>query len=153
MAHATLEDGRSAFLFDAESAAWGPNLGAAQVDRDDSVRRLHALLLPAARAELNRRAPMVGLTGPEVDDVAHQAADDAVVAILRRLPEFRGESRFTTWAHRFAVLEVANKLSRHFSAVRGEVALDVDQWGQVPARLGETPEAAAAAARPLAAGR
>ncbi|MBW8801609.1 MAG: sigma-70 family RNA polymerase sigma factor [Streptomyces sp.] len=138
---------------DPESAAWIADLGAHAAAGDASLRRLHGLLLRAARAELNRRAPLVGIGGPEVDDLAHQAADDAVVSILRRLPEFRGESRFTTWAYKFAVLEVSNKLSRHFSAVRGEVALDVDQWGQVPARLGETPEAAADAAELLAAVR
>src|SRR4051812_39797626 len=101
MAHATVEVDPTPLLLDAESAAWVADLGSGAVGRDDSVRRLHALLLRAARAELNRRAPMVGFGGPEIDDLAHQAADDAVVAILRRLPEFRGESRFTTWAYRF----------------------------------------------------
>jgi RNA polymerase sigma-70 factor (ECF subfamily) len=42
--------------------------------------------------------------------VALQAADDALVAILRRLGDFEGRSRFTTWAYKFALLEAAVKV-------------------------------------------
>jgi RNA polymerase sigma-70 factor (ECF subfamily) len=33
---------------------------------------------------------------------------------LGKLHSFRCESRFTTWAHRFVVLEVSGKLGRHY---------------------------------------
>ena len=36
-----------------------------------------------------------------------QAADDALMAVLRKLDSYRGESRFTTWAYKFALLEAA----------------------------------------------
>jgi RNA polymerase sigma-70 factor (ECF subfamily) len=130
---------------DADSLVWVDRLGSDSLDRDRAVGALHVLLLRAARAELSRRAPRVGLGGPEVDDLAHQAADDAVVSILRRLPEFRGESRFTTWAYKFAILEVSSKLGRHFWTNRGDVALDTDQWERLPARFGLHPESAAEA--------
>src|SRR4051812_42038144 len=113
MANPAARDSSGAAL-DAESAAWIDGLAPASSDRNRAVAALHVLLLRAARAELSRRAPRVGIGGPEVDDLAHQAADDAVVSILRRLPEFRGDSRFTTWAYKFAILEVSTKLGRHF---------------------------------------
>jgi RNA polymerase sigma-70 factor (ECF subfamily) len=138
---------------DAAEPSWADELQPQSPHRDDAVRRLHALLLRAARAELSRRAPRVGIAGPEVDDLAHQAADDAVVSILRRLAEFRGESRFTTWAYKFAILEVSSKLGRHFWATRPDVVLDADQWERLPTRFGVTPESAAEGADLFAAVR
>lgn len=35
--------------------------------------------------------------GPELDDLAYQAAADALLAIMAKVGQFRGESRFTTW--------------------------------------------------------
>jgi RNA polymerase sigma-70 factor (ECF subfamily) len=137
---------------DAESADWLANLAADAPGRDAALRQLHSLLLRATRAEAYRRAARFGLAGPEVDDLAHQAADDALVAILRRLGNFRGESRFTTWAYKFAILEVASKVGRHFWT-RPTVLLEPEQWDQLPARLGVTPESAVEAAELVAAVR
>ena len=72
---------------------------------------LHDLLLRAARHELQRRRGR--LAGPELDDLAQQCADDATMSILARLDDFRGLSRFTTWAYKFAIFEVSSKLARH----------------------------------------
>jgi RNA polymerase sigma-70 factor (ECF subfamily) len=129
---------------DLESAAWTESLAAGAPGRDAAVARLHALLLRAARAELSRRAVRQRIAGPELDDLAHQAAADALMSIIRRLPSFRGESRFTTWAYKFVILEVSSKLGRHFWS-SSEVTLEPEHWEQVPARLGVTPEAAAEA--------
>ncbi|HZC69320.1 MAG TPA: sigma-70 family RNA polymerase sigma factor [Jatrophihabitans sp.] len=145
------DDARAAL--DAESAAWVEGLAARSPDRDSALSRLHLLLLRAARTELTRRAPGAGISGPEVDDLAHQAADDALLAILRRLPEFRGDSRFTTWAYKFAIFEVSSKLGRHFWTTRTDIALDAAQWERLPARLGLTPESAIEAADLFAAVR
>ena len=52
-------------------------------------------------------------------------ADDALVAILRKLDDYRGDSRFTTWAYKFALLEASVKLRR--SAWQGrEVPLEAE---------------------------
>jgi len=60
---------------------------------------LHALLLKGARFEVNRRrAASPQLRGDDHDDLAQQSADDAHVAVLAKLFEFRGDSRLTTWA-------------------------------------------------------
>jgi RNA polymerase sigma-70 factor, ECF subfamily len=131
-------------LLDAESAEWLRSLEPDGPHREAALARLHALLLRAARAEAGRRAVRTGIGGPELDDLAHQAADDALLAILRRLDSFRGDSRFTTWAYKFAVLEVASKLGRHFWT-RPTASLEPELWDQLPARLGPTPESSAEA--------
>jgi RNA polymerase sigma-70 factor (ECF subfamily) len=78
---------------------------------DDACARLHALLLRAARFEVARRRR--GLTGAEADALATEAADDALLAVLRRLDDFRGLSKFTTWAYKFALYEAAVKVRKH----------------------------------------
>jgi RNA polymerase sigma-70 factor (ECF subfamily) len=81
---------------DQDSAQWLRDLRGP--GREAAYERLHRLLLGVARGELRRRGPRAGIDGPELDDLAHQAAADALVAVCRKLPGFRGESRFTTWA-------------------------------------------------------
>ena len=114
---------------DADSETWVAALGgAAGPARDAAVARLHALLLRAARFELRRRGTRV-----DVDDLATQAADDALLAILAKLHTYRGQSRFTTWAYKFALLEAAVKARRRAWQGR-EVALDDDGWALVAER-------------------
>src|SRR5262245_57355159 len=57
--------------------------------RDEAVAELHALLLRAARFEVHRRRAALPHAGPgERADLALEAADDAVVAVLGRLPDY-----------------------------------------------------------------
>jgi RNA polymerase sigma-70 factor (ECF subfamily) len=123
---------------DPESAHWlrdlqGPGCEAA-------YERLHRLLLRVARGELRRRGPRAGIDGPELDDLAHQAAADALVAVRRKLPGYRGESRFTTWAYKFVVFEVSTKLGRHFWRTP-HARLDAEDWSRLPDRFGLDPAA------------
>jgi RNA polymerase sigma-70 factor (ECF subfamily) len=100
---------------------------------DGAVQRqamadLHALLLRAARFELSRRrAAFSHVRGEELEDIAMQAADDAMVAVLAKLDEYRGASRFTTWAYKFALLEAGVKLRRRAWQGR-EVVLEPGKW-------------------------
>jgi RNA polymerase sigma-70 factor (ECF subfamily) len=48
----------------------------------------------------------------DTDEIALEAADDALVSVRARLDDFRGGSRFTTWAYKFALLEASVKLRR-----------------------------------------
>jgi RNA polymerase sigma-70 factor (ECF subfamily) len=131
---------------DAESAGWLRALSAVGPDRDDAVRRLHALLLRATRFEVARRQRTAG-TGSgagDLDDLAVQAAADALIAILGKLHRFRGDSRFTTWAYKFALLEAAAKLRARPWHGR-EVALDDNGWEQLLDDRYATPEAQAEA--------
>jgi hypothetical protein len=108
---------------DEGSSAWLRRLGAVGAQRRAAERELHVRLVRIALAEVRRRAASTPVGGRELEDVAHQAADDAVLAILAKLADFRGESRFTTWAYRFVILEVSAKLGRHYWR-RPPVALD-----------------------------
>jgi RNA polymerase sigma-70 factor (ECF subfamily) len=103
-------------------------LGAVGAERDAAVVELHALLLKAARFEVNRRREALGhLRGGDHEDLAQQSADDALLAVLAKLGEFRGESRFTTWAYKFALLEAGVKVRRRAWQGR-EVPLEEDAW-------------------------
>src|SRR5690242_1131468 len=107
---------------------WLRSLRANGAERDDAVARLHALLLRAARFEVARRRPTLPhLRGNELDDIALEAADDALMSVLARLDDFRGESRFTTWVYKFALLEAAVKLRRRAWQGR-EVPLEPETW-------------------------
>jgi RNA polymerase sigma-70 factor (ECF subfamily) len=113
---------------DPESREWLRCLRSEGRERDEAVARLHELLLRAARFECARRRPALPyLRGNDLDDVANQAADDALVSVLARLDVFRGASRFTTWAYKFALYEAAVKLRRRAWQGR-EVPLEPESW-------------------------
>src|SRR5437763_4815906 len=98
-------------------------LESAGAQREEASAELHELLLRAARFEIGRRRPELWARPGEVDELASQAASDALMAVLAKLDTFRGESRFTTWAYKFAVLEAAVKVRKRQWQER-EVALD-----------------------------
>jgi len=97
---------------DLESREWLRDLRAGGATADQAVARLHALLLRAARFEVTRQRAAMQHVRTDTDDIANEAADDALMSVLKRLDDFRGESRFTTWAYKFALLEAAVKLRR-----------------------------------------
>jgi RNA polymerase sigma-70 factor (ECF subfamily) len=118
----------AAAALDLDSREWLSGLRAQGTEREASIARLHALLLRAARFEVARRRPALPhLRGNELEDIAHEAADDALVSVLARLDDFRGESRFTTWAYKFALLEAAVKLRKRAWQGR-EVPLEPESW-------------------------
>jgi RNA polymerase sigma-70 factor (ECF subfamily) len=81
--------------------------------REDALRRLHALLLRAARFQVSRMPGMrASLGAAQIEDIVNLAADEALVAVLSKLATFEGRSRFTTWAYKFAVLQAAVELRR-----------------------------------------
>jgi len=113
---------------DPESQRWLRDLRGRGFAYDAAVGRLHALLVRAARFEVGRRRHALSyLRGDELDDIAMQAADDALMSVLRRLDDYRGLSRFTTWAYKFALLEAAVKLRRRAWQGR-EVPLEPESW-------------------------
>jgi RNA polymerase sigma-70 factor (ECF subfamily) len=114
-----------------ESAAWVESLSSTGPMRDNAIARLHALLLRGARFEVSRRrASLSYVRGEELEDIAMQAADDALVAVLAKLADFRGASRFTTWAYKFVLLEAGVRLRRRAWQER-EVVLDSDSWARL----------------------
>jgi RNA polymerase sigma-70 factor (ECF subfamily) len=93
---------------------WVEHLRPAHPRRDQAVTKLHEVLLRVAFHELSRRRGQLGsISGPELDDLAQQAADDALMNVLAKLDDFRGRSRFTTWAYKFVVFEVSSSVAAH----------------------------------------
>jgi RNA polymerase sigma-70 factor (ECF subfamily) len=126
---------------DADSEAWLSALRDEGARRDRAVAELHELLLGAARFEVGRRrAALSHVRGEELDDIAMQAADDALVAVLAKLDQFRGASRFTTWAYKFALLEAGVKLRRRAWQGR-EVVLEPESWSRFADHRGSAQEA------------
>jgi RNA polymerase sigma-70 factor (ECF subfamily) len=135
---------------EADSRAWLSALRGEGAEREAAVARLHELLLRAARFEVaRRRAALSHVRGEELDDIALQAADDALVAVLSKLDDYRGASRFTTWAYKFALLEAGVRVRRRAWQER-EVILEPEAWplladaGRSPQDQAETGELMAA---------
>jgi RNA polymerase sigma-70 factor, ECF subfamily len=123
---------------DPVSAEWLSSLGGTEPERKAAQVKLHGLLLRIARGEVSRRSGHLRIAGPELDDLAHQAAADAMVAITAKLGQFRGESRFTTWAYKFVMFEVSTKIGRHFWS-NPNLSMDAEDWDRLPDRFGFEP--------------
>ena len=116
---------------DEDSARWLDELRGVASVRDAALGRLHAMLLSIARAEANRRRPSLPSdVVADLDDLCAQAANDALAAITRKLADFRGASRFTTWAYKFAVLEISARLRRRAWSTR-RIAMDAASWDRL----------------------
>ncbi|HEY4281375.1 MAG TPA: sigma-70 family RNA polymerase sigma factor [Conexibacter sp.] len=134
---------RREHLLDAASRRWVDGLRADGQPYHQTVGALHAMLLRVAFHELGRRRTMLGVvSGPELDDLAHQSADDALVNILARLDDFRGASRFATWAYKFAMFEVSGKVARH-AWRRNPPSTEELSWERLPDSLAPKPGDAA----------
>ena len=140
------EEPRPLPVVDPDSRGWLADLRGAGHAHEAALARLHGLLLRAARFEIARRRPTLPhLRGDAFEDIATEAADDAMVAVLARLDDYRGASRFTTWAYKFALLEAAVKLRRRAWQAR-ELPLAAEGWalqadaGASPAERAERSE-------------
>jgi RNA polymerase sigma factor (sigma-70 family) len=98
-----------------------------------TCEELHEILFRAARREARQRALYLRVAGPDLDDLACQAASDALLLIIRKVADFRGESRFTTWATRFVVFQVIAKLRQHVRRHRSSTSLPPELWEELPA--------------------
>jgi RNA polymerase sigma-70 factor, ECF subfamily len=125
---------------DAEARRWVEQLRAGHPRHHETVARLHDVLRRVAAFELARRRHQLrAVTGREFEDLAQQAADDALVNVLDRLDEFRGLSRFTTWAYTFVMYEVSAKVARH-AWRRQPPEVEEIAWEQLPDPVALRPE-------------
>ena len=86
-------------------ASWHAALTAEGPAGDEALARLREVLLHATRHQVWRlRDQLPGAGQSDLEDLAQQAANDALLAVLRQLETFEGRSRFTTWAWKFGVL-------------------------------------------------
>jgi len=131
---------RGAPDLDPESRQWLAQLRVGHPRYEQTLGALHDVLRRAAAFELSRRRHQLrGVAGPEFDDLAQQAADDALVSVLDRLDDFRGLSRFTTWAYKFVMFEVSAKVARHAWRRQSPSAEELE-WDQMPDLLELRPD-------------
>jgi RNA polymerase sigma-70 factor, ECF subfamily len=122
-----------------EPSRWVEQLHPGHPRYEQAVAKLHDVLHRGALHELRRRRGQLGsLEGPELEDLAQQCADDAVVNVLARVDDFQGLSRFTTWAYKFVIFEVSSKLARHAWRQHPPSADDL-AWEQLPDALTPKP--------------
>jgi RNA polymerase sigma-70 factor, ECF subfamily len=108
----------------AEPLDWPAALVLPGTVQDEAVRRLHELMVRAARHQVWRMRDMLHGRGTDFfDDLANGAADEALTVLLTKLDTFQGRSRFTTWAYKFAILQAATEVRRQAWAGR-EVHLE-----------------------------
>ena len=125
---------------DSDSRQWIEQLRVGHPRHHETVARLHDVLHRVAVYELSRRRHQLrSIRGPEFDDLAQQAADDALVNVLDRLDEFRGLSRFTTWAYTFVIFEVSAKVARHAWRRQSPEVEQLD-WDQLHDPMAPLPE-------------
>ncbi|WP_426244712.1 sigma-70 family RNA polymerase sigma factor [Nocardioides sp. LHG3406-4] len=109
------------------------------VGYDEAVTKLYRVLVKVGYTEARRKGARLPLTGPELDDIAHQAAADATLTICRKVRTFRGDCRFTTWAYRFVAFDVSSKVNRHFWQ-RANLSIEDDEWALLATDLSDAPE-------------
>jgi RNA polymerase sigma-70 factor, ECF subfamily len=119
-------------LLDAESRSWWQRLHAPEPARGRAIAELYARLRREATFHIRQRAANVaGFPRSDIDDLATQAAGDALIALLRKLEDYRGDSQFWTWARRFAALEAPVSSRRRLGRDRVGISRDPDRAGDV----------------------
>jgi RNA polymerase sigma-70 factor, ECF subfamily len=83
---------------------WLHDLKASGALQEAAIADLRDLLLRAALYFFSRNlGDFKGLERNEITQRAEDCAQDALIAVLKHLSDFRGDSKFTTWAYKFAI--------------------------------------------------
>ncbi|MCC7161154.1 MAG: sigma-70 family RNA polymerase sigma factor [Anaerolineae bacterium] len=87
------------------NSEWLSQLGAdGTPEQAEAIEDLRLYLLRAVLYFFSQNpGDLRSLARAELEQVAQDLAQDALLTILKHLDEFRGESKFTTWAYRFAI--------------------------------------------------
>lgn len=83
---------------------WLEELHSSGSAQEAAIADLRNLLLHAALYFFSRNlGDFQGLSRDEILQRAEDCAQDALVAVLNHLSDFRGDSKFTTWVYKFAI--------------------------------------------------
>lgn len=83
---------------------WLHDLNARGMVQESAIADLRDLLLRAALYFFSRNlGDFRGVERDEVTQRAEDCAQDALIAVMDHLSDFRGDSKFTTWAYKFAI--------------------------------------------------
>lgn len=112
-------------ILDAESRSWWQRLHAAEPIRGWAIAELHERLRGEAAFHVRHRvANLAAFPRSDIDDLATEAAGDALIMLLRKLEDFRGDSQFWTWARRFVALEAPVSIRRRLGRDRVGISRD-----------------------------
>jgi RNA polymerase sigma-70 factor (ECF subfamily) len=93
--------------------AWLRDLAEGSPNRDAALEALRARLQRGLFYYLSReRSDLADRTPEELQQMAEDFAQEALLRILANLDSFRGDSQFTTWATKIAVRLVVSELRR-----------------------------------------
>jgi hypothetical protein len=110
---------RGAWPPDGDGREWAVAYRSGGAPRETAVGHLRALLVAVAWFEADRRRPQLrDLTPRETAALVCDAAEAALTGVVDRLNEYRGHSRFATWAAKFAIHETARACRRANDGVR-----------------------------------
>jgi RNA polymerase sigma-70 factor (ECF subfamily) len=119
-------------MLDAESRSWWERLHASEPIRGWAVEELYERLRREAAFHVRHRvANLAAFPRSDIDDLATQAAGDALIVLLRKLEDYRGDSQFWTWARRFVALEAPVSIRRRLGRDRVGISRDPDRAGDV----------------------
>ena len=83
---------------------WLDHLNASGPLQEAAIADLREHLLRAALYFFSRNlGDFAGLGRDEILQRAEDCAQDALIAVMNHLPDFRGDSKFSTWAYKFAI--------------------------------------------------
>ena len=83
---------------------WLHDLNATGDLQEAAIVDLRNLLLRATLYFFGRnRDDFSGMNQDEIMQRAEDGAQEALIAVMKHLPDFRGDSKFTTWAYKFAI--------------------------------------------------
>jgi len=92
---------------------WLHDLNASGPSQETAIADLRDLLLRAALYFFSRNlSDFGGLNRDEILQRAEDCAQDALIALMNHLSDFRGDSKFSTWAYKFAI-NIALMTARH----------------------------------------
>ncbi len=83
---------------------WLQDLNASGANQEAAIADLRDLLLRAALYFFSRN--LSDFENDNEDEILQRAEDcaqDALIAVMKHLSDFRGDSKFTTWAYKFAI--------------------------------------------------
>jgi len=83
---------------------WLHDLKASGASQETAIADLRDILLRAALYFFSRNlGDFGGMSRDEILQRAEDCAQDALIAVMQHLPDFRGDSKFSTWAYKFAI--------------------------------------------------
>ncbi len=91
---------------------WLTDLNSSGAAHDTALNDLRAFILRGLMGYLHTRSDLARLDVRELEHLAQDAVQDALIKVEAKLNTFRGNSKFTTWATKIAINQLISELRR-----------------------------------------